>query len=177
MGMFDWLCISKNRNQCMNGTYLSMTYDTCRDAGDVGTKKSIKTAIFKAENDSFQPFFLLFRFHIQIWQSISSSALQCKNRHFLARLVCLDMSEEIQVVCLDMWKTTDSVRKKRYFQFFRQFGLEIRFNGYFHRIHILLISIYLEIYRTEIYWTYILWISLLIKMRRHLLKNIYPFVK
>ena len=35
----------------MNDTYLSITYDTRRDAGDVGTKKSIKTAIFKAEND------------------------------------------------------------------------------------------------------------------------------
>ena len=28
-----------------------------RDASDVGTNKSIKTAIFKAENDPFQPFF------------------------------------------------------------------------------------------------------------------------
>lgn len=45
------------------------------------------------------------------------SALQCKNRNFLTHLVCLDMSEEIQVVCLDMWKTTDSVRKKNTFNF------------------------------------------------------------
>ena len=28
-GMSAWLRISKNRNQCMNGTYLSMIYDIC----------------------------------------------------------------------------------------------------------------------------------------------------
>lgn len=44
---------------------------------------------------------------------MSSSALQCKNRHFWTRRVCLDMTEEIQPVCTAMRKRTDSVHRKR----------------------------------------------------------------
>ena len=42
----------EGEDACQNGGG-----DTRRDASDVVTKKSIKTAIFKAENDVFQPFF------------------------------------------------------------------------------------------------------------------------